>query len=621
MANKWLKAAAAAAMAGVLAFGATACNPKWNGNVTLKDWGEVVAGSNGGSVVETENYVYFVNGKETYTADNALGTPVKGALMAVEKSKLGTAEAKAELVVPKLFAAGDTEAGVYLFGDRAYFATPSTKKDTSGTVANDHLEFASMKLDGTDYTEYLTVNGNATDYRFAKTADEHVHVYYYDTEEQEVVDYDVTAGSSKTLNADNKASACVFLPNETVEKTGVVALYLVTPKNAGTAADEAYNDIYAVKAGEEAKLVVSGKRAESAVPPATYALSFAEGEYVFLTESRTYTEAESKTYGVSVSDLFASGLEKAAEYKDTALVAATSVIESLTEFYAAETDYIVKYTFKKETDGKYKGEKAFVAKVSATTLLSLEGNDLYYTTSDSKLAKTDVTAGTEAHETLVTEDAIVTDWYAPEYEAGQVFWLDNSNDGLSYVNYAALNAAAVGEDTDDDGEDDKWTIGKENVHFLGEMKETDKTQSVTLKIAALSTSITQIEYDRTAEEGERWTQEEQITAARAAYDALSDELKKNISEDDVNLLVKYENYLKVSKKLMDLAEYVEYDEGGWRLQAKAVTAENKGDYQAKIDEIEALMEELEFTSSDKAALLSGGLGAMQKMQSEIDKLN
>ena len=101
MANKWFKAAAAAAMAGVRALGAAACNPVWNGNVTLKDPGEIVAGSNGGFVVETENYLYFINGEESYTADNALGTPLKGALMAVEKAKLGTAEAEAELIVPK----------------------------------------------------------------------------------------------------------------------------------------------------------------------------------------------------------------------------------------------------------------------------------------------------------------------------------------------------------------------------------------------------------------------------------------------------------------------------------------------------------------------------------------
>lgn len=628
MANKWFKAAAAAAMAGVLALGAAACNRVWNGNVTLKDPGEIVAGSNGGFVVETENYLYFINGEESYTADNALGTPLKGALMAVEKAKLGTAEAEAELIVPKLFAAGNTGAGVYVFGDRIYFATPSTKKDTSGNVANDHLEFASMKADGTDYTEYFTVSGNSTAYRFAESSDGNVHAVYYDSAEQSVVDYDVTAGEEVVVSGSETVSACTFLPNETAEKTGVAALYTVTPKNAATAADEAYNVVYAVKAGETAKAVLSGKRAEdgdgnpTGAPAATYAVSFAQGENVFLTESRTYSsEAESKTYGVSVADLYESGLASAVEYKNTALVVSTALFASLTEAYAAETDFLVKYDFTKGSDGKYKEVKSNVSKVSASTLFSLEGDDLYYTNADSALCKTDVTAGVDAKETRVSESAIVTDWFAPESGAGQIFWLDNGDDGLGYVNYAALGAEGIGEDTDDDGEDDLWYLESEKVFFLGEMKDADKTQSVTLKIAALSTSIAQIEYDRTAEEGERWTQEKQIAAARAAYNALSDELKEEISETDVELLEKYESYLEVSKNLMELAEYVEYDEGGWKLQAKAVTAENAADYQAKIDAIETMMDELGYTSSDKAVLVNGGLGAMQKMQADIDALN
>ncbi len=623
MANKWLKAVGAAVLTGVLVFGATACNQRWNGNVTLKVPGEVTAGTNGGFVVETENYVYFINGEETYTADNTLGTPVKGALMAAEKAKLGTAEATAEVIVPKLFAAGDTDAGIYLYGDRVYFATPSTKKDTSGNVANDHLEFASMKLDGTDYQEHLTVNGNSTDYRFIRAQDGNVHVIYYDTTEQQVIDYDIAANSTAVRNENAAATACVFLSNEAMEKTGIVALYTVTPKNAGTASDESYNEVYAVKAGEAAKAVLSGKRAENGgMPAATYAISFAKGELVFLTESRTYSDSEtaSKTYGVNLEDLYETGLQNAVEYKNSALIVSTSVFASLTEAYAAEESYIVKYVFA-EKDGKYAETKSLVSKVSATTLLGKAGDDLYYTTSESRLAKTDVTAGAEAKEVLVSTDKVTTDWFAPEYEAGQVFFLDNSESGLSYVNYVSLNAEGVGEDTDDDGEDDVWTIPEADVHFLGERKDSDKTQSVTLKISALSTSITRIEYDRTAAEGERWTQEKQIRQARAAYDALSEELKKEISEDDLKLLEKYENYLAVSKKLMDLAEYVEYDEGGWKLQPKTVTAENKNEYQAKVDEIEKQMDDLGFTASDKGALVNGGLYVLQQMQADIDRLN
>ena len=62
----------------------TACDYKFTplgGN-----FAEGTVNSNGGFVVEKGEYVYFVNGVQTYTADNTYGTPVKGALMRIKKT-------------------------------------------------------------------------------------------------------------------------------------------------------------------------------------------------------------------------------------------------------------------------------------------------------------------------------------------------------------------------------------------------------------------------------------------------------------------------------------------------------------------------------------------------------
>lgn len=627
MANKKFKTVAAVLLSGLLAFGAVGCNHTWNGNVTLTDWGQVIEGTNGGAVVETENYVYFINGEEVYTANNDLGTPVKGALMAVNKADLAGGNAQAQVVVPKLFAAGDTDSGVYIFGDRAYFATPSTQKNTSGEAATDHLDFCSMKLDGTDFTVYFTISGNSTEHRFVAVG-ERVHAYYYDSEEQRIVDYDLAAGTSSIVNegTHNAAASYVLLPNEVIEKTGLVALYTVVPRNESAGTDESYNVLYGVKAGEDQpKELASGTRVSgdtpAGAPAATYAVSFVKGDYAVITETRTYSSTdETKTYGVAVADLYEKGLTaaledgSALEYKSTTAVANGSIFASLTEVYAVDGDYIVEYSFNAEG----RETKTAVAKAAVTTLLSKQGDEIYYISTDTELCKIDISAA-ENEVIRVSEGTVVSDWFPVEFAAGYAFFLDSSTTGLSYMNYAALDTSAEGaigeEDTDDDDEIDLWYV--KNVYFLGERKESDKTQYVTLVISALSTDITQIEYDY---KEEKWTQEEQITEARAAYDALTDEQKADM-EDDLAILERYENYLAVSKMLHELTVYVEYPEGGYKIDCVEPTEENKADLQAKIDAIEKRIEELEYTSSDISVLVSGGMGAMQALQEKIDALN
>ena len=44
--------------------------------------------SNGGFAVEKDDYVYFINGEETYSASNEFGQVQKGALMRVKRASL-----------------------------------------------------------------------------------------------------------------------------------------------------------------------------------------------------------------------------------------------------------------------------------------------------------------------------------------------------------------------------------------------------------------------------------------------------------------------------------------------------------------------------------------------------
>ena len=166
-------------------------NNNWFGNntISLLPSGAGEVKENGGFIAETENYVYFINGVADSTSDNTLGTPIKGALLVADKADLS----KTEIVVPKLFVASNTGAGVFVDGDYVYYGTPSTEKNAEGEIASDELVFVRTKLDGSGQTDtFFTVKNIGVEYRIVK-GDGAVCIYYYDTENSAIMCYDTGA--------------------------------------------------------------------------------------------------------------------------------------------------------------------------------------------------------------------------------------------------------------------------------------------------------------------------------------------------------------------------------------------------------------------------------------------
>ena len=112
--NRLTKGLLTVSLAATLIGTAAACGDAdaWKGT-DFTDYGTVIAETNGGFVAETSKYVYFINGIESSSADNSYGTPVKGALVAADKTDFS----KTQVVIPELMAASDYEAGVYLFNE------------------------------------------------------------------------------------------------------------------------------------------------------------------------------------------------------------------------------------------------------------------------------------------------------------------------------------------------------------------------------------------------------------------------------------------------------------------------------------------------------------------------
>ena len=138
----------------------------------------------GGFVGETADYVYFINGVESYTTTYETGSVTKGALLRTKKADLADlSKATYETVVSKLIVADDMNAGFYIYGDYVYYAVPSTANDKTGTVKNDQLNFFRTKLDATQTSANITARDfpHSATYRYIAVG-EKVYLVVHSTE-------------------------------------------------------------------------------------------------------------------------------------------------------------------------------------------------------------------------------------------------------------------------------------------------------------------------------------------------------------------------------------------------------------------------------------------------------
>ena len=518
-------------------------------NVSLKTPGEVL--SNAGFLVETENYVYFINGVEEESADNKYGEPIKGALMVADKNDLSNVE----VVVPKLMVAKDYDAGIYIYGDYVYFATPTTKKNTSGEIAYAFVDFCKAKLDGSETVELFSVSGVSLQYRIVEV-DSVVYVVYYDVGENDLLSINTETKETTMIKED--VESFFFMDNETA-KDLVVTYTISTEKEWTSENDEPttykYNKIYGYKAGEaEAKLLLDGEVNASGDldwKNIAYTINMTANGYVYYSSYEVYeTDAnmQTKYYAVKGSDFYATGKTNAVRLNANAstYIVDTSLLVNPSEVYFVET--VGDNTFisvDSLTTVESLVNKEVVAKAAASSIIAVEDGFVYFTNADSKIVRVAV-GGDE--EQVVTPEGAKTDWYRAKFVDGKMFYFD-AEYSLNYVHYVDVSASAdiKREDTDEDGEVDSiYLAGKV---LIGEIASKDKVAKVSAIINSLSEEST-IVFD----EGEE-LKVSAIEEARSAFDGLTADEQKQISKEDRSLLENYELALEVSKKLYALKDF------------------------------------------------------------------
>lgn len=486
------------ALAVICAFGMVACGDNdWQGS-SMQAPGKVL--SNGGFLAETENYIYYINGYTSYGDDNEFGTPVKGALMAAEKSSIKSGEVKTEVIVPKLFVAEDYYAGVYIYNGYVYYGTPSTDKNNSGEVAKGEMTFFRTKLDGSETEKYFTVSFLNYSYRFVENNGV-VYLIYYSTPDAALMCYNTSSKTEVVIAKTDDSTKGKFesLANyDFLSGDGVDGLILFYSVNifsedyysgADTGdnyvrATENYNKVYAYKAGDG---IADGNEFRG-----TCILDGINDEVMFTTNyvnddlyffSSSDVDGKETVYGVKTSEVIAnkdnfmefaikdSNKIKNHEYVGSVMfdtdgngidinddvytiVSGDDVVNENGETVASADVFIVKTSLMKDKKTNFKK----VAKVgTASDLIEIVDHNgilygYHYNAMNclSRVRLCDV-AETEFDkfytEERLSEDTIGGAWYQPERlvldkgtanETQYYFYLDNTSAGASYVKYVKI---------------------------------------------------------------------------------------------------------------------------------------------------------------------------------------
>ena len=216
--------------------------------------------SNGGFAVEKGDYIYYINGKEDYAASNKYGEVTKGALMRIKKSDLvaGNYEAT-DVVVPMMFTAQNYKAGIFIYGDYVYYATPTSGKNMQGEVSSSWIDFKRAKLDGTETMKdyFFRLSDNAAKYRFVAEGDA---VYCLYEEDGMLKSYNTSTDKTTVLV---KGGSYFYDEKDLTNGNVYYTMGVTTNADTDTPTTAAYNQIYCVNAAATA--TVDAKKASYTV--------------------------------------------------------------------------------------------------------------------------------------------------------------------------------------------------------------------------------------------------------------------------------------------------------------------------------------------------------------------
>lgn len=462
-----------------MAIGFTACS---GNTVIAADNGSDMKG---GFVATTNNYVYFINGVESYSTAYKTGKVTKAALMRVKKDKFATAtEADYETVVSKLIVSDDKTAGFYINGDYVYYAVPSTENNTKGETKNDQLLFFRTKLDASETSSKIANKDfpHGATFRFVASGN-NVYLVVYSTN---IYVYDAVNGkevfnTEDTKYSDKGSAARRGTVKEVMfdeDNSAACLYYTYNPIDVEhwhddeNATAESYYDIYKISLGAtvgEEKVVsgigiIDGATSEGGdlIGLTFDLLRHKNGKLYYsqttLNTNISYTKYVSLNDGDNKSEeITYATIKTTAAFADTVLFYTEN--DKLVTLYVDSTLGLVKFDPEKAHDSSSESDYGVFGvsdedalKTATLKFISKEGDAdyLYYTDSNGNYYKVNLTAllkGEKAEALRINTLSLNTSWYTPEVIEvnGKYFFVCVYSD-TTYKSYVyALDMAAIGD--------------------------------------------------------------------------------------------------------------------------------------------------------------------------------
>ncbi len=471
-----------------IALSLVACSGNWKSTVT--DYSGEVS-SNGGFAVVKGEYVYFINGVESNTADNTFGTPVKGALLRTKVADLGNDNPASEVVIPKLFysTADEANRGFYIYGDYVYYTTPSTEKDKSGTVQNSTLKFARTKLDGTDTTEITSIASLTAGYKYVRDGEKvYLIVNTTDSDSNNVlISYDATKKGT-VLSTSGTVQNFVF--SDDLTKT--YCYYVETAHDDERDEDESFQNIVKFNFnGDEKTTVLEGS---DGTQGATFTLIKDTGANLFY--SKTYvdtTVATTVKYYASKNGAFTGEnnvLLSESTTNASTVFATTSYYKDVNCIVYFDTTLgFVKYDYANKDDDRTYGltylvtDKKVLNELSSLTLSSYTDDYVYMTDSSNYYYRIKVSALLEGNAEVeqITYVSLKTSstFYKPEFIGDYILAVSDTTPLYDYVYAVKIETGLTDEQKTAKLKTYDFTVKENLENFvkrrLGKMTEADTT--------------------------------------------------------------------------------------------------------------------------------------------------
>ncbi len=410
-----------------------------------KSWGPVEGASrkdavtsNGGFMVQKGNYYYFINGATDTTVNNKFGTPVQGAIAVADATDL---QKEVKIVVPKAIVAGDKAAGIFIYEDWIYYATPNADKDKDGEVQSSYLDFARTKLDGTKTETVLYTDSNSTLYRYGMSGTD-VILAYHDASANKIVSYNFTTKKTTVLAED--IAACIFSKDLASGLAFYTKAVVIDEENDVVAS---YNKVYKLNylTGETTEVLsgVPTNQDNGAVSAQGLTLGILEHKNGMLVFTATYVDGGQYRGGYVLKD--ADVTDNAIQNMEVKAIRMSTNDENYASSVVLGFDeqgnnlgylYVDKnYGLMRHVYGQ---DPVRLCTATTATLVSVQNGYVYFTV-DKKFVRASITATDVqvADLRVFTESLYSTSWYQPEIFGSKMFYGD-ATDGRNYVRYVDL---------------------------------------------------------------------------------------------------------------------------------------------------------------------------------------